>query len=662
MFSFLSDLFFRACTADTSDEPEIYFNQEHLSALPAPVKFEPIEKQGVAAPNEYPPLAPHGWPDWELDIQSKHFRKSAAGKASPTRQALNKLHDSFPFFALPGHYLNKPAKECLECLSLGDNPVTKEAFERLKDQVEYEEHTVEVLYQFFMDSLYQRQKQESAGLRKPDIEFMLRFLGYPTTKPSVLKFIDAVDTDRDFLLNKKEFRQFVGRMGGTFELIEYRKKLRSGRSGLLDAAESFKAAETSAQEIQKACGIGVPEQTFWRLVRARSELQALQDLKPCQQNALREVRARAKVNHEKALPKLQDRLKRLGFTGMEMEATFAWIREVPPIIIQVDLGKFSSYFLNDTHYRNQFETNVSGALNDQNVRTKWESDLFKKAYDEKDVRAFDRCKYGCLNITNDYRGVAGTEGYGQSYLVLKDVRLRCTFSPQDSANLKTDDLAVADYFAHQLVRYTDSELTEVVKLATSSETVLGSSTMMKYLKYKEAQIHGEVAFARHIDRLVAHDSHNTSYWPDHLKEICAKHGWKFSWMCEERKRVEKEEARRSHNATFWKERLTVKLDEEEIANKMKAYKLSVKKRRVSVGGKPKGASSSDAKPPRKPLLRIPSQNSKNSSKKDREDSDLISIASSTTTSSARKTSKTRATSGEHRSKAEKPPAARRQIS
>ena len=106
--------------------------------------------------------------------------------------------------------------------------------------------------------------------------------------------------------------------------------------------------------------------------------------------------------------------------------------------------------------------------------------LFGTAYDG--ANAFERPKYGVQNIWNDHRGVMGAKQYGSlaanspcgccelwslvilallwlkaiwfqdfgyfgpdsgsrflmsgdSYIILKDVRLRCTLSPQDSANL-----------------------------------------------------------------------------------------------------------------------------------------------------------------------------------------------------------------------------------
>lgn len=76
----------------------------------------------------------------------------------------------------------------------------------------------------------------------------------------------------------------------------------------------------------------------------------------------------------------------------------------------------------DEYYRNQFETKTScGAIDDGNeTRIGWERSLFGDTYEE--AKPFDRCKYGALNVTNDYRGVTSAQQYGDSYLVLKDVR------------------------------------------------------------------------------------------------------------------------------------------------------------------------------------------------------------------------------------------------
>ena len=48
----------------------------------------------------------------------------------------------------------------------------------------------------------------------------------------------------------------------------------------------------------------------------------------------------------------------------------------------------------------------------------------------------DQCHRPCLTqVTNDFEGCKPAFQYGDSYLVLKDVRLRCTFAPEDSGGI-----------------------------------------------------------------------------------------------------------------------------------------------------------------------------------------------------------------------------------
>eukprot|EP00438_Fugacium_kawagutii_P003939 Skav230539 [mRNA] locus=scaffold1183:357481:369946:- [translate_table: standard] len=111
------------------------------------------------------------------------------------------------------------------------------------------------------------------------------------------------------------------------------------------------------------------------------------------------------------------------------------------------------------HDESQFETKTSnGALDDgNNIRIGWEEDLFGDAY--HDATAFERCKYGALNVTNDYEGCKSANHYGDSYLILKDVRLRCSFAATDSGGIEgaaeaatrregRSRLAVLDKYAH----------------------------------------------------------------------------------------------------------------------------------------------------------------------------------------------------------------------
>ena len=87
------------------------------------------------------------------------------------------------------------------------------------------------------------------------------------------------------------------------------------------------------------------------------------------------------------------------YSVQDMWMTLAWIRELAPIIIHIDLPSIETFLLrlgpswlavrveseprNDTHYRNQFETRKSGGLLDPKVRNGWERSLFGHAYEAR---------------------------------------------------------------------------------------------------------------------------------------------------------------------------------------------------------------------------------------------------------------------------------------
>merc|ERR1719162_1238512 len=194
---------------------------------------------------------------------------------------------------------------------------------------------------------------------------------------------------------------------------------------------------------------------------------------------------------------VQRRVAELGCTDNDLWMTLAWIRELAPLLVHCNLDKMLPFMEGDTHYRNQFETGASGGLLNTEVRKKWEKDLFGGKYDKAEGK--DRPKYGVQNVMNDYRGVVKCSQYGDSYLILKDVRLRCTFAPEDSANLKADRLAVLDFYAHVLNEYSNDELKETIMVANTKEgALLGDSDKVGKMKYKEAQVHGDVAFSKHV--------------------------------------------------------------------------------------------------------------------------------------------------------------------
>jgi len=218
----------------------------------------------------------------------------------------------------------------------------------------------------------------------------------------------------------------------------------------------------------KEVGILEDSQSFWKEVFPETELSAVKKLVGCQRAALRTVREHATANHNGAYPGMLERFNGLGFGERELQAVLGWVSDLAPAIVHVDIDQCGAFLEVDEYYRNQFETHSSGgALDEHNeTRIRWERDLFGGAYDG--CEPFERPKYGALNVTNDYRGVTSAHQYGDSYMVLKDVRLRLTFAATDSAGMEGSRLAVLDKYAHVLKEYEDEELTTVVSVAMAA--------------------------------------------------------------------------------------------------------------------------------------------------------------------------------------------------
>ncbi|CAK8987373.1 Calcium-dependent protein kinase 3 (Calcium-dependent protein kinase isoform CDPK6) (AtCDPK6), partial [Durusdinium trenchii] len=457
-------------------------------------------------------------------------------------RALKMMQHNYDFLGLTGHGLYSVVEDCENAICDGDESRARDILERLEHEVELEITTLTAAF-----NLFKKPKEDS--LSETEVRTMLDYLGFPKEDEDVEKIMSAVDTDGDRRMGIEEFRLYVGRMGGSLRLFEVRRKQMEAKHGHSGEAVDPATVRMSLLE----AGIRDDAQAYWRLVVPPSEFTEASKLVNCQKKAVAHIRALAKRNHENALPKLQQRIARLGFQDTDLWMTLAWVREMAPIIVHLDLTKMLQFLEKDTHYRNQFETATSGGLLKPSTREKWEKDLFGGCYDR--AQGFDRCKYGVLNAMNDHRGVVKCAQYGDSYLVLRDVRLRCTFSPEDSANLKAERLAVLDFYGHVLSEYSDDELRETMQVAKSSDAaLLGDSAKVGSMKYKETQIHGELCFAKHVERLVAHPRHRKEPDQARVEAVAKKFGWKFSWIDEERRRMEREE-RAKLGATAWEERL-----------------------------------------------------------------------------------------------------------
>eukprot|EP00931_Biecheleriopsis_adriatica_P103967 TRINITY_DN78736_c0_g1_i1.p1 TRINITY_DN78736_c0_g1~~TRINITY_DN78736_c0_g1_i1.p1 ORF type:complete len:1016 (-),score=228.78 TRINITY_DN78736_c0_g1_i1:65-3112(-) len=523
----------------------ITVRRPEVGAAPTATMTKPVKEVGKAKAKPKAKAKAKASADKAEEVKEAHVIKvSSADDISKLREALDELCRVYPYLALDGHYLNKGVKEIQQALTDSDGELAADVLNRVEQEVHLEEDSLAVAFALF-------KKDGKDFLSEKEVKVMLQYLGFPSKKQDVDDVIQAVDTDGDKCMGLFEFQLYVGRMGGSFKLFALRKEQR---------ASSGEGSSMKGEELREGlleCGIQDAAQAYWRLVVPTSEFEATARLQPCQKNAIRHIRALAKSNHEAALWKLQIRVKKLGYDDMALWKTLAWIREQAPILVHINVDSLLAFLEADTHYRNQFETERSGGLLKTDVRKKWERDLFMGAYDVPECKPFDRCKYGVLNPMFDSRGVVSCAQYGDSYLVLKDVRLRCTFSPEDSANLKANKLAVLDYYAHVLSSYTNAELMKTIDVALSNDPAkLGDSSAIAPMKYKETQIHGEVRLKDHVSRLVLCERHRKDPWQSfRAQEVCKKYGWTFSWMDEEQTRLSKETRKRVLGPKAWKKRL-----------------------------------------------------------------------------------------------------------
>jgi len=473
--------------------------------------------------------------------------------ALPQKQALDDLLDEKPYLNLKHHVLHYFVKLAQEAISKNDEGQAQNALDALVMEADVEEKTIAAAFQRFDSS-------KDGVLVGEEIRFMLDYLGFPNEPKDVDALLEAVDSDHDHVVSADEFLNYVGRVGGSLKLFELRRQQIEARH-----RQGFARSVTDPQamriELQEA-GFDQTAIAYWRLVAPQSELDSVARMEPCQKQAVRHIRALAQENHERALPSLQKRVAKLGFGDNDLWMALAWIRELAPIIVHINLDKVGQFFLNDTHYRNQFETGTSSGLLKTSAREKWEQGLFGPAYDG--AKPFSRPKYGVQNIWNDYRGVLGAKQYGDSYVVLHNCRLRCTFAPEDSANLPARRLSVPDYYGHVLNEYSDKELAETIRVAAAGREHVGDSQAVieKWGKYKEAQIHGEVNFAEHVERLVVNERHrNKEAW---IKDITEKHGWKMTWMSDMKTELESRAGGREAGDEEWKTKLA-KIKGDELA-------------------------------------------------------------------------------------------------
>lgn len=231
-------------------------------------------------------------------------------------------------------------------------------------------------------------------------------------------------------------------------------------------------------------------------------------LTPCQASALQYIQSMAQQLSDVAKPLLIHRCSVLGYTVHEVEATLRYIRLMAPIVVHLDLDTVLLPLSRDRYLRNQFETKTSRGLleADHKSRIAWEHNMFKGHYDS--AQGYERPRYGSINITADPAGVYACKHYGDSYLLMKNVRFRTTFCSQDSSDRVTvQDMATCDHYAHVLNQYADIELGAIIEVANRRKEYLSSRLYVH--TYKEAQMAGPIRLDRDVEAIVVHPRHAT---------------------------------------------------------------------------------------------------------------------------------------------------------
>jgi hypothetical protein len=163
----------------------------------------------------------------------------------------------------------------------------------------------------------------------------------------------------------------------------------------------------------------------------RVDLRRAGVLKDAQLKALEYVATNAQTLSAAAEPSVIGRLRTMGYDEHHLRSVKRFIRGHAPLIIHVNLA-IRQALLNDTHYRNQFETGTSCGTLSASGRTQCEAQLFNSCYTAATI-ATHRVKYGALCWHVDPSGVASAIGYGNSYLLLNEqMRARVTIAPCDT--------------------------------------------------------------------------------------------------------------------------------------------------------------------------------------------------------------------------------------
>jgi len=250
-------------------------------------------------------------------------------------------------------------------------------------------------------------------------------------------------------------------------------------------------------------GMSGPRERFHGFTPSVHDLSAISSaaiLNDTQHKALDYVIKRSAQDSKSVASALLSRVQRLGYSENDLKKTLQWVRSASPIIIHINLDKVLKFLVEDTNYRNRFETSSGSTY--MEARKSWEDRIFNKAYHSSPPS--ERVKYGVLNIVGDPRGVRKCAlQYGDSFLQLKKVRLRTTFASEDTSS-STVKLSCCEHYENVLFSYTDQEIKAIIDVATGKVLFHRSDCISQY---KEVQIHGPVSLSENVECIVVNPRH-----------------------------------------------------------------------------------------------------------------------------------------------------------
>lgn len=99
-----------------------------------------------------------------------------------------------------------------------------------------------------------------------------------------------------------------------------------------------------------------------------------------QMDAMIYMHNKSEKEHNTVKNTVQQRIKKLGYSIEDLNNLQFYIENYAPIIIHCHVSKHMQFFIKDTHYRSQFETNKSSGSLSRSSRINWEDRMFDKKY------------------------------------------------------------------------------------------------------------------------------------------------------------------------------------------------------------------------------------------------------------------------------------------